>query len=470
MTACPTIADFPVRPQPRDGESLAGYCWRIYAENCHDVPPEVRVALKAIKVDPEVCHQRILGHLLGQQVFERLRVREDALTERWHPQCKPGWFEWAQTPRLCPACISHYGYHALIWDLPLVTACAEHRSLLVESCHACGRTYTWQSLGPRWRCRCGAKVTGAPIVNAPRWAISLTRLLMAASDAQVPIAVPDSRANLLAARVAYRTRDIYEMLWWFLKMRRAFTERRSYPLPQSWPVVKRRGARMKPGAWEVRLVEGLPKTLRSKTRYTLRWVFRRETAVLVDLRGVECLRLAEKLMPELDGQLNALAGRVREAIEKILNIYCASIPMQHLIYFHPRLGLPERQRRLDDLAHWWRVFAAEVRTLDPADQLCRRSDPLGQFTRWRASDSSAVMALLNVFFEAAHRRWPSTMFRLLACRWHMPIELRKPNDVLAEVGVYLTRLHSGELAFVQALVDDAINERAVQQRRADPNG
>lgn len=102
MTAFPSIAHFPVRPQLRDGESLAGYCWRAYTDNCHAFPAEVRATLKAIKSDIEIGPDRILEKFLGQDVFRRLRARECALTERWHPQCKPGWFEWAQTPRFCP--------------------------------------------------------------------------------------------------------------------------------------------------------------------------------------------------------------------------------------------------------------------------------------------------------------------------------------------------------------------------------
>ena len=105
MNAHPTLADFPVRPQLRLGESLAGWCWR------------------------------------------------------------------SLTPRLCPVCVASSGYHCLLWDLPLMSACPLHACLLVENCHACGLTYTWRTLRSGWLCACGAKVSERPVVCAPKWAI-----------------------------------------------------------------------------------------------------------------------------------------------------------------------------------------------------------------------------------------------------------------------------------------------------------
>lgn len=471
MNAHPTLADFPVRPQLRLGESLAGWCWRIYIANGHDVPQDVRSALKGSKAAQELNADQALRHLLGADVLESLRTREYRLTERWDQKCVVKWHTWSLTPRLCPLCVASSGYHCLLWDLPLVTACPLHACMLAESCHACGFTFTWKTLGSGWLCACGAKVSERPVVRAPQWAIGLARMLAKAADAHVSDAMRDASAMVLSRVTAYQTRDVYAMLWWSLKLRRALTEGRSYLRPASWPVVQRPGARMEPGAWEISLTAGPPhSTWHTKANWLLRCCFRSESAVLIDPRNLECYRRVSALVADLEGQVNPLAVRVREAIQQALPTLSVGIVHQQQVCFHPRLSQTQRQSHREELARWWRSFAINVSALAPADGFSCRSNSTNQPDYWMDGNPAAAIALLNIFFEAARKKWPPSVLGSVVRRWHLPTELREPKNVLLEVGEYLMCLHKSELGFVQALINRDLAEQATQRPAAGRYG
>jgi len=80
-------------------------------------------------------------------------------------------------------------------------------------------------------------------------------------------------------------------------------------------------------------------------------------------------------------------------------------------------------------------------------------------------DPQVAKALMNVFFEAARREMPTMAFGVLARRWQLPIELRKPRDVMAQLGGYLAALHKGELLFALALAVSALNRHDDQEQR-----
>lgn len=467
MNAHPTLADFPVRPQLRLGESLAGWCWRIYMANGHDVPQDVRSALKYSKAAQELNVDQVLSHFLGADVLEIVRSREHRLTERWDQKCVVKWHTWSLTPRLCPVCVASSGYHCLLWDLPLMSACPLHACLLVENCHACGLTYTWRTLRSGWLCACGAKVSERPVVCAPKWAIGLAHMLAKTSDAHVSDAVRDASAKVLPRVAAYQTRDVYAMLWWSLKLRRALTEERGHMHFSSWPVSRRKGAQMVPEAWEISLTAGTPNiTWLTKASWLLRWCFRSQSSVLVDLQDLECYRRIRILVGELEGQVNPLAVLVREAVQQALTAHSAGILFQQQVCFHPRLNPIQRQSRREELAHWWRYFAIEVSALDPANGFGCSRDSTNQPSFWMDGNPTAAVALLNVFFEAARNKWHPSVLGSVVRRWHLPIELCEPKDVLLEVGQYLMCLHTSELKFVQALVNRDLAEQAVQRSGA----
>lgn len=457
------LADFPVRPPLREGESLASWCWRIYLANGHDVPPGVRSATRKFRAEQEMDVDHVLASLFGIETLVSFRVRESRLLDRWDTQCAPGWYVWAPAPRFCPLCVAESGCHLLSWDLPLVSACAVHGCQLRDRCHVCDRKLSWVTLRQGWQCVCGARVQEAAARQSPQFAVRLSRILCAASDAQVTRAVRLCSTPKQPTTQDYRTRDVYEVLWWLLKMRRALTDWRHYPLPGSWPMVPRKGARMAPGSWEIAVMAGLPSTVVIKARYALRWFFRNDRATLVDLDRVTCWHDAEKLMDELDGHRNPLAGLIREAIERVRKEAGASIPGQTGTLFNPRLTAVQRRKRVIELDMWWRRFSADIPGLDPRDRLDQSCNLFGHLYPWYGMDPQVAMALMNVFFEAARCEMPTMAFGALARRWQLPIELRKPRDVMAHLGGYLAGLHKGELLFVLALAVSALNQYGDQE-------
>lgn len=458
------LADFPVRPQLREGESLASWCWRIYLANGHLVPPGVRSATRKLRAEPKMEVDQVLSNLIGIDTLTSFRARENSLLERWNPQCSPGWYVWSPFPRLCPLCVAENGHHLLYWDLPLVSACAVHGCPLSDRCHACDRKWSWATLRQGWQCVCGARVPEAAYRLAPQIAIRLSRILCAASDAQIPQVVRQCCTSVQTVRATYRTRDVYEVLWWLLKVRRALTERTYYPLPESWPMVPRKGSRMVPSSWEVAVIADLPSTIVIKARHALRWFFRDVNATLVDLDQVRCWHAAKKLMDELDGRRNPLAGLIRESIERERKEAGAGIPGLTGTLFNPHFTTAQRRERVVELDMWWHQLSGDIPDLDARDRLDQQCNLFDHHYPCNRVDSGVAKALLNVFFDAAHCDVPPKAFEVLTRRWQLPIELRQPRDVMAHLGAYLAGLHSGELLFVLALAVSALNRHGNQGR------
>ncbi|MDR3371958.1 hypothetical protein [Rhodoferax sp.] len=301
-------------------------------------------------------------------------------------------------------------------------------------------------------------------MRTPHWAIDLARMLAKAADAQVSDAVRDACTRVSSSVTAYQTRDVYAMLWWSLKLRRALTEGRSYLRPASWPIVQRQGARMVPGAWEVSLTAEPPhRTWLTKANWLLQRCFRSQSSVLVDLQDLECYRRIRTLVAELEGQVNPLAVLVREAVQQAFAAHSAGIVHQKQVCFHPRLSQTQRQSHGEELARWWRSFAINVSALDPADGFSCRSNSANQPGYWMDGNPAAATALLNIFFKAAHKKWHPSVLGSVMRRWHLPVELRDPKDVLLEVGQHLSCLHKSEMEFVHALVHHDLAKQAAQR-------
>lgn len=88
-------------------------------------------ALEAATNGRRVQGTTYLGHVLGRSYF---------LNRRY--------------PRVCPDCISEFGYCRAAWDFTLNVACVSHRRLLIERCPACMSTLQWTRPGPDL-CDCG---------------------------------------------------------------------------------------------------------------------------------------------------------------------------------------------------------------------------------------------------------------------------------------------------------------------------
>ncbi len=65
------------------------------------------------------------------------------------------------TGKYCPACIDKNPHQQIQWELPYVTSCLEHRCVLIDTCHLCGRKLSG-NLVIRGRCSCGASLAEQP--------------------------------------------------------------------------------------------------------------------------------------------------------------------------------------------------------------------------------------------------------------------------------------------------------------------
>lgn len=458
------LNDFPVRPPLREGESLGSWCWRIYLANGHDVPQSLRLAARTIRAEQEMGADHVLGNLFGIKRLAALRARESRLTERWDPRFWPDWYEWATAPRFCPLCVAEIGCHLLSWDLPLMSACATHGCHLVDRCHACKRKLSWTTLQHGWQCLCGASVQEAPAKPSPRFTVHLSRILCAASDAQVPRAIRQFSASTQITSHAYRTRDVYEVLWWLLTMRRVLADQRNRYFRRSRLNLPEKCEPRAIGSWEISAIANLPTTIEIKARHALLWLFRDDRKTLVDLGSFEDWSDAEKLIDDLDGARNPLAGLIRKAIERVRNRARADIPGQSRILFNPRLTAAQRCQRVIKLDAWLHRFSAETKSLDLRDRLVPRNDWSDCLEHWYEFDPD--IGLINVLFEAARHGIPTRAFGALALRWRLPVGLQKPSDLMAQLGGYLATLHKDEQMFLLDLAVSAFkqHEDQVQKR------
>lgn len=475
MIENPALTDFPVRPPIAVGESLDGWCWRIYVSNGHAVPQEARSSLREKRAVRQLSTSSSLSNLLGVDLLKKIEAKEEELLERWDPAYSLQWHAWSKTIRICPTCIRSTRYHQLIWQMPLVNACAVHACCLTDCCPKCGHNFNWWTLCYGWQCPCGTQVGELLTASAPRWQVTLVRMLARAVDAQVTDEVRAISFGTISDAPPYRTRDLYGMLWWCLKLRRAMTEseHRFYNLAKSWPVVKRRGARMEPRAWELSLVNGNSKTCTDKGRWMFNWYLRSRAdshthikvtgfqrpmpVVLIGPENWKSFQRLIALVQELDGDANPLAATVLVALEHAIREHSAGIPGLPMVFFHPKLSLEQRQEHIKELTHWWTAFAQNVPTVASEDLLLYEPDVTEPNQFWSDYHQAAGVPLLNILFSAARLQFPPEHLGVLARRWHLPAELRKPKDIMLEVGGYVGNLFEEELNFVYALLNVTIH-------------
>ena len=401
---------FPIRPVLRDGESLGGWCWRVYPANGHLLPKNTRSALLEIRAYRVLQPDNSLSRLMGFERLKPLHERENTIIDPWSRQLAPRWYAWSRRPRFCVLCMAQCECHLVCWDLPLVSACAVHGCLLTTRCHSCGSTWSWPTLKQGWRCNCGARIAEGLAQDAPLLEVSFSRGLCAASDALVPPSVKSASFGAAPINTAYRTRDVYETLGWLLKLRRALTDPVHPDVPKSWPMVPRRGARMAPGSWEKSLLTGSSHTINRKARQTLRWLFKDSFATLVDLRNVDRWSGVERLMTELSADRNPMSGPIFSAIDRARLEHHAGIPGQESILFNPRLSRAERSERLAELTAWLRLLSGEEDANGSKEKSAPHQIVGVQVSALTGNRTGAATGFLNFLFELAQQGITSSDF------------------------------------------------------------
>lgn len=148
---------------PRDDESGMGYYRRLAADNAlfhwRDLASAAGVERNRRAL---LANTGDAAHKLGLEPAwaEFARQHED--------QCR-GWgrLHRAQSDAVCPACLAESPYLRHHWEHGYVTACPQHRTLLVDQCNACGKHLSPERLFIGL-CSCGHDLSSLPRVPATK--------------------------------------------------------------------------------------------------------------------------------------------------------------------------------------------------------------------------------------------------------------------------------------------------------------
>jgi len=162
---------------PRDDESGMGYYRRLAADNAlfswRDLASTAGVERNRrallTRTDDVACN-------LGLETeWTEFAQHQDNLCRGW------GRLHRAQSDTVCPACMAESPYLRSCWEHAYVTACPQHRILLVDQCNACGKHLSPERLYIGL-CSCGHDLSSLPRVPATRAQQWLSTLI--ASDGQ----------------------------------------------------------------------------------------------------------------------------------------------------------------------------------------------------------------------------------------------------------------------------------------------
>lgn len=450
--------DFPVRPARGRGESLASYVCRFYWENGHEVPNTLQGPLRDLYLGDKPGTAFI--HLRAAVGALDAADREWWVTRRLDMTTPDGlWFKWRRfhySPiRYCPACLKESGFHAELWMLPLVEACPLHQCALVSRCVVCGQPLRWSALRPAWRCVCGAVLATAASHPAAPWETRLASILASAADFGRLSGEEDAPLDRWDA-----IHDAYDFLGWAHIARRQLSRRSYYELGPRWGIRPNPSAHSVPGAWEERLLLTEASTCKQALLRLLKWNFRCHAGMLVLRHNEGPLALAKKALGGLP--INRYSAGLHSQAEELLGGLSAGIKGTE-VYFHPRFCDTDRRPYLAAFARWWHTLANRISVLEPLAQLSS-SYLSGSWFDFGNRDK-LVVQILNALLDAASRDKDVERYVKLTARWDIPEQLQRkldPNEILSEVGGYLSSLRSSELAFVLDLLNDAEGHTACQ--------
>lgn len=158
----PTAISLPYQDEIFPGESGQGYALRMCARNGLPSLNCLKQLLgKSHSMSLEARDAPCLAHWFGGSVqrvafaLEQVPSGKRAQGTRYAGhELGRSYFLNRSFPRVCPQCITEYGYCRMAWDLSLCVACIRHRRLLIEVCPVCGFALSW-GRPDMDRCACG---------------------------------------------------------------------------------------------------------------------------------------------------------------------------------------------------------------------------------------------------------------------------------------------------------------------------
>lgn len=399
------LGEFPIRPRKLAGESLAGYIYRYFGTNGHQVPEQLRRILRDIyrPLEPSRCDEawlRLLSMadgLLGmdQKIW---RLNHSAATPGLGKLAAQDEFDYLNL-RLCPRCLEQDAYHRAVWELPLAQSCLEHQCTLMAKC-GCGRKLSWGTLQIDWRCLCGQDIRTLRCEASARHCRYLDGFIIKGYRAYQHAGLTSSAAPPLAL-APYSTISSLSALVRLLPHKQGsagIAGLRAHiivgRLLNRWPMLLQRSlARVERGLAQAHseLCIELTPTLGFKE---LRDWYQRVAA-------------NESANPEL-----------RQVVQGFWSATLVPTQQNNEVIFNPAVEGQERQRRLRTFALWWQRLFDSYEPMDPqiARLLVRRASSNRPVERYSQS-SRPHWSLINRLLGAACADLPIEPFRTLAWEW-----------------------------------------------------
>lgn len=400
------LAEFPLRPSRKAGESLAGFFSRHFGTNGYMIPKALHDAIATVYrsevADDREAAWQLICKVMGQtpQEDRRLwfedrftldRAQEHSTRRHWQ---KPSTRQFV----VCPECLRAHGAHVALWDLPLVFACPVHQCLLARRC-SCSKPLMWATIGPSWTCRCGQPIASIRAKPAPRSLVNLSMAIAATSDLDVP-GLNQARAAQFS--VATDLRSTYDVLAWLHELVR------NVPLSIGAKPRSKEGLK----SWRFgRATERYPTGLRE-------WLARLGGRIHRHDRNQLFVFLDDahptvKLMVRLRSatESNALPQPVRVAAATVLQELEFSCGTPCRWIFNPALTSVQKSRKALALQEWWKGLTPWLRVEKKAPQKATRKPLLND------TDERMCILVLNTLCTAVERPDSCKDFRQFAVVW-----------------------------------------------------
>lgn len=443
MLAKPEIELYPVRPRWQPGDSMAGYCWHIFALNGY--APVTPGAVKGLWTKRNMCRVDLsmAGRLFGADLADACYENEERLVKGAVADGRFG--SRATRHRFCPLCMTDHRRHKIVWDLPLVTACAHHGCKLIDRCDHCHRPLNWTQIGPDFTCSCDRVLRQAaqPAVRA-QWCFA-SAVARAIDAHATTCAITPGEVGGRSSESGPAVRDIYELLGW----------------ADSWTPYRRNGAPPHPGL--LKRVAGEPERMVAIMWRSLRRMRRQSHDVLIDVERDKRTDRWFLIKERISRSSNPLLLAVEAAVNNLHKRYDAGIESLPGAAFEPLLSLEDRRSTDARLSRWWYEL---VRHLPAAEGRPLVGTPAPAADRLR---------LLNRLYEAALLDMPVEALSMLAAKWQMPRLLRSASST-SQLAAGLAELHIAEHQFLFALLEQDMETwhrsmgETTDRRRELPDG
>lgn len=440
---------YPVRPRQREGESLSGYCLRIYMLNGHTPFPgivgDTRVTAHALPPDDRL----LLNTLLGHEQAERQALQEHRLLFG-QGESRFAWRDAAIGRRFCPACMKAFGFHCLLWNLPLITACPLHGCQLLEHCTACSERLNWGSLHG-FSCNCGVAV--AAMARRPASAVQVRFARVVAMGEELDgFRREIGLASLRGSWPRFRVGDLYSALNWALYTRNLLHRARRQDILTTSSTANARTVDRSPGQDIVQFIAGLPFTARRAVRLLLQNAQIDGASVLVNPRSDNILRQLDiSLLARGQGQnrfTRWLASIVRSAIARD----AVPLPRTTTVMYHPSISAADRLSLNGRLQAWWRALLGHLPVADHRVQLPKLYQ-LTLHTEWGLEGfANDVVRTINLLYDIVKASIPAEKFAAVIARWQISASMRAGPGDLADIAAVIAGLNAAEHAFLYELL------------------